>query len=76
MEPQVHVKPVMANLQVTVLQSTSLNRHIKQATAQVSGFANAAVYKANNGYHREMTAAIQTLIEANEMDRIHVDNLA
>ena len=52
------------------------NRHINQTTAQVSGFSNAAVYKANIRYHRETTAAIQTLVEATEMDSIHVSNLA
>ena len=41
----------------------SENRHIKQAMAQVSGFANTAVYKANNGYHRETTAEIKILVE-------------
>ena len=38
---------------------------VKHPTAQVSGFANAAVYKSNNGYHRETTAAIKTLVESN-----------
>ena len=51
------------------------NQHIEQATAQVGGYANAAVTEANEGYHREMTAAIQTLVEATEMDRFHVANL-
>ena len=50
------------------------NRHIEQATAQVSGSANAAVNEENEGYHRETTAEIQTLVEATEMDRIHVAN--
>ena len=54
----------------------SENLHIEQATSQVSGFANAAVYESNNGYHRKTTAEIQTLIEATEIDRIHVANLS
>ena len=51
------------------------NRHIKQATAQVSGFANAAVSEENNRYDIEMTTEIQTLVEETEMERIHVANL-
>ena len=38
---------------------------VKKSTAQVSGFKNAAVYEKNDGSHRETTAAIQTLVEAN-----------
>ena len=34
------------------------NRHIEQATAQVSGFVNAAVNEENYGYHRKTTAGI------------------
>ena len=52
------------------------NRQIKQATDQVSGFANAAVYEEKNGYHRETTTEIQTLVEATYMDRINVANPA
>ena len=52
------------------------NLHIEQATAQVMGSANAAVYEENNGYHRETTAAIQILVEATDMDIIPVANLS
>ena len=52
------------------------NCHTKQAMSQVSAFANSAVYEENNRYHRETTAAIQTLLDATDMDRIHVANLA
>ena len=52
------------------------NCHIEQATAQVSGFANAEIYEANNRYHRETTAEIQTLVESTDMERIHVANLS
>ena len=51
------------------------NWQVEQATAQVSGFANTSVNKANNGYHIETTAAIQILVEKTKMDRIHVANL-
>ena len=52
------------------------NRHIEKATAQVSGFTNAAVYEENDEYNRETTVAIKTFVEATEMERIHVANLA